>query len=59
MAFSLESALKMYYAALDSDTSAGAKAAILGALGYFISPIDTIPDPAQVPVTAYFVSLAL
>lgn len=40
----LEPALKMYYAALDAETPAWAKAAIVGALGYFISPIDAIPD---------------
>lgn len=47
----LEPALKMYYAALDSDTPAWAKAAIFGALGYFISPVDAIPDPA--PLVGY------
>lgn len=40
----LEPALKMYYAAMDSDTPAWAKTTIIGALGYFISPIDVIPD---------------
>lgn len=40
----LEPALKMYYAATDPATPAWAKAAMLGALGYFISPIDAIPD---------------
>lgn len=40
----LEPALKMYYAALDSDTPIWAKTAIFTALGYFISPIDAIPD---------------
>ena len=47
----LEPALKMYYAALDSNTPAWAKATIVGALGYFISPIDAIPD--VVPVVGY------
>jgi len=47
----LEPALKMYYAALDSDTPTWAKATIIGALGYFISPIDAIPD--LVPVVGY------
>ncbi|MDD4864225.1 MAG: YkvA family protein [Alishewanella agri] len=47
----LEPALKMYYAALDSNTPAWAKATMIGALGYFISPIDAIPD--IVPVVGY------
>jgi uncharacterized membrane protein YkvA (DUF1232 family) len=40
----LEPALKMYYAAMDSDTPVWARTTIFGALGYFISPIDVIPD---------------
>jgi uncharacterized membrane protein YkvA (DUF1232 family) len=40
----LEQALKMYYSAIDPDTPRWAKATIYGALGYFISPIDAIPD---------------
>lgn len=47
----LEPALKMYYAALDSDTPVWAKTTIFGALGYFISPIDVIPD--MLPVVGY------
>ncbi len=47
----VELALKMYYAATDSDTPIWAKSAIFGALGYFISPIDAIPD--LVPVVGY------
>lgn len=47
----LEPALKMYYAALDSDTPAWAKATIIGALGYFISPVDAIPD--LLPIVGY------
>lgn len=47
----LEPALKMYYAALDSDTPAWAKATIFTALGYFISPVDAIPDIT--PVVGY------
>jgi uncharacterized membrane protein YkvA (DUF1232 family) len=34
----------MYYAAQDSDTPAWAKAVIFGALGYFILPVDAVPD---------------
>lgn len=44
-------ALKMYYAAQDADTPAWAKAAIYSALGYFILPLDVIPDIA--PVVGY------
>ena len=47
----MEPALKMYYAAMDSDTPAWAKATIFAALGYFIFPIDAIPDVA--PVVGY------
>ena len=47
----LEPALKMYYAATDSDTPVWAKGIIFGALGYFISPIDAIPD--TLPVVGY------
>ncbi|ART83429.1 hypothetical protein CBP31_13025 [Oceanisphaera profunda] len=37
-------ALKLYYAAQDSDTPAWAKAIIYSALGYLILPVDAIPD---------------
>jgi uncharacterized membrane protein YkvA (DUF1232 family) len=37
-------ALKAYYALNDEDTPAWAKGVIMGALGYFICPIDLIPD---------------
>lgn len=47
----LEPALKMYYSATDKDTPLWAKTAIYGALGYFISPIDAIPD--LLPVVGY------
>ena len=47
----LEPALKMYYAARDPDTPAWAKAAIFAALGYFISPVDAVPD--IVPLLGY------
>ncbi len=42
----LTPALKMYYAATDADTPLWAKTTIYGALGYFISPIDAVPDIA-------------
>lgn len=47
----LEPAIKMYYAAIDADTPLWAKSTIYGALGYFISPIDAIPDIA--PLIGY------
>jgi len=37
-------ALLLYYALQSPDTPAWAKSVILGALGYFIAPIDIIPD---------------
>ena len=37
-------ALKLYYALQSTDTPGWAKTVILGALGYFIAPIDLIPD---------------
>jgi uncharacterized membrane protein YkvA (DUF1232 family) len=42
----VERALQLYYAAQNPRTPAWAKATIYGALGYFISPIDAIPDIA-------------
>lgn len=47
----LEPALKMYYSLQDTDTPAWAKAIIISSLGYFISPLDVIPD--VVPVAGY------
>ncbi|QOR40088.1 DUF1232 domain-containing protein [Billgrantia diversa] len=40
----LAPALKMYYSAQDPNTPLWAKTTIYGALGYFISPLDAIPD---------------
>lgn len=37
-------ALLLYYALQEEDTPAWAKAAIVGALGYFITLVDAIPD---------------
>jgi uncharacterized membrane protein YkvA (DUF1232 family) len=39
-----ESALKLYYALLDGDTPAWAKAVIGATLVYFVVPVDLIPD---------------
>ncbi|MDO7084206.1 YkvA family protein [Pseudocolwellia sp. AS88] len=47
----LEPALKLYYSAQDSDTPSWAKTTVYGALGYFISPIDAIPD--LTPIVGY------
>ena len=47
----LEIALTLYYALIDDDTPAWAKATIIGALIYFISPVDAVPD--FIPVAGY------
>ncbi|MFZ7198191.1 YkvA family protein [Avibacterium avium] len=47
----IEPSLKMYYAAQDPETPTWAKGVIYGALGYFIFPVDAIPDVA--PVVGY------
>lgn len=43
--------LLLFYALKEPATPAWAKGVIVGALGYFISPIDAIPD--YVPVAGY------
>lgn len=53
----LEKALWLYYAAQKPETPAWAKASIMGALGYFICPIDAIPDIT--PVIGYSDDLAV
>lgn len=40
----MRGALVLYYALLDKDTPKWARARIAGALGYFIFPLDAIPD---------------
>jgi uncharacterized membrane protein YkvA (DUF1232 family) len=47
----VEKALLLYYAAQEKATPVWAKTAIYGSLGYFISPIDAIPD--LTPVVGY------
>ncbi|SDZ86006.1 YkvA family protein [Microbulbifer marinus] len=47
----IEKALWLYYAYQEKSTPAWAKATIIGALGYFISPLDAIPD--LTPVVGY------
>lgn len=44
-------ALKLYYTLQAPNTPAWAKAAIIGALGYFIAPIDALSD--VIPVVGY------
>ena len=44
-------AMVMWEALKDNDTPLWARTTILGALGYFISPIDAIPD--FIPVVGY------
>lgn len=40
----VDQALSVYYAARDPETPAAAKGMMLGALAYFVMPIDAIPD---------------
>jgi uncharacterized membrane protein YkvA (DUF1232 family) len=40
----LEPALKLYYSAQDPDTPKWARTTVYAALGYFITPVDAIPD---------------
>lgn len=47
----IEKALQLYYALQAPATPIHAKAIIIGALGYFISPLDAIPD--IVPLVGY------
>ena len=53
----IEKALWLYYAAQQPHTPLWAKTAIYGALGYFISPIDAIPDIT--PMVGYADDLAV
>jgi uncharacterized membrane protein YkvA (DUF1232 family) len=47
----IEKALVLYYAAKDEATPKWAKSVIFGALGYFVFPLDAIPD--IIPVAGY------
>ena len=47
----IEKALFLYYAAQKPETPIWAKTTVYGALAYFISPLDAIPDIA--PVIGY------
>lgn len=52
----LYAALILYYALRNPGTPAGDRAKILGALGYFILPIDLMPD--FIPMAGYTDDLA-
>ena len=39
-----EDLLAAYYCAFDRDTPVSVKAALLGALAYFVLPVDNVPD---------------
>ena len=41
-------ALELFFTAKSSNTPISMKTAIYGALGYFICPVDAIPDPTPV-----------
>lgn len=47
----IEKVLQLYYALQSPETPIWAKSVIIGALGYFISPLDAIPD--IIPVVGY------
>lgn len=47
----VEKALFLYYAAQKPETPIWAKTTVYGALAYFISPVDAIPD--VIPVVGY------
>lgn len=51
------SALKLYYVAASRETPVGIKALIYGALGYFIFPVDLVPD--IIPVVGFADDLAV
>ena len=52
----VEHALSLYYTAQDPNTPAWAKTVIYGVLGYFILPVDLIPD--LIPVVGFSDDLA-
>ena len=47
----VELVLQLYYATQSSETPAWARTVIYGALGYFIAPLDALPD--FTPVAGY------
>jgi len=53
----IEIAITLYYSLRDSDTPKWAKIKIIGALGYFILPVDIVPD--FVPIAGYVDDIAV
>ncbi|MGQ0659125.1 MAG: YkvA family protein [Chromatiales bacterium] len=53
----VERALQLYYTAQASNVPTWARAVIYGALGYFITPIDAIPD--LTPIVGYIDDLGV
>ena len=53
----IEIALLLYYSMRDKDTPKWAKTIMLGALGYFILPVDIIPD--FVPIAGFADDIAM
>lgn len=47
----IRTVLVLYYCLIDKDTPTWAQGVITGALGYFILPVDAIPD--IIPTTGY------
>ena len=52
-----EQAVAAFYCAMDAATPVRARLTLFGALAYFVSPIDLIPDP--IPVLGYLDELVL
>jgi uncharacterized membrane protein YkvA (DUF1232 family) len=53
----VENALVLYFCLKDADTPGRAKVVVIGALGYFILPIDAVPD--LIPVAGFTDDLAV
>lgn len=53
----IEKALLLFFVLTDGDTPTWAKATVIAALGYFISPVDAIPD--LIPVVGFSDDLAI
>ncbi len=53
----LENALVLYFCLIDPDTPLGAKTVIISALGYFIFPLDLVPDILPIGYSDDFATL--
>ncbi|MDA8428858.1 MAG: YkvA family protein [Geobacteraceae bacterium] len=53
----IEKALILFYVLQDSETPLWARTVVVGALGYFISPLDAIPD--VIPLAGFTDDLAV